>query len=376
LPEFAQQLFTVSAPPVAFKSGPDGDIYYLAWDVTQDNGQLRHIRFVEGNRAPVANASASPQGGLAPLSVQFSRDGSFDADGDDISYAWDFGDGGTSDEADPLHVFQENGVHHSELTITDTKGASSSVAVNVTVGNQAPVATIAPLLPGASISGGETVTFSGSGYDPEAGMLAPSRLRWTALLHHCYVVTLGCHSHPYINKTGSGGTLIAPRQDFLGELIYLELRLTVTDSAGLSDTASVEIGPDSDGDGLLDQGELLVAGTDYLNPDSDDDGCPDGAETGPNPRSGGLRNPTNSWDYFNPTNDGKNRIDDLVAVVHQYLKDDADDTPGRPPYTAGYSADTDRTAVGPNDWNLGPPNGLQRVDDILAIIKQYFHDCS
>ncbi len=41
-----------------------------------------------------------------------------------------------------------------------------------------------------------------------------------------------------------------------------------------------------------------------------------------------------------------------------------------------YNPDTDRTALGPNAWNLGPPNGLQRVDDILAQVKQYFHDCS
>ena len=37
---------------------------------------------------------------------------------------------------------------------------------------------------------------------------------------------------------------------------------------------------------------------------------------------------------------------------------------------------TDRTAItGGNPWNLGPPNGQQRVDDILAAVKQYFHDC-
>jgi hypothetical protein len=33
-------------------------------------------------------------------------------------------------------------------------------------------------------------------------------------------------------------------------------------------------------------------------------------------------------------------------------------------------------AGGPDPWNVGPPNGLQRVDDILNEIHQYFHDCS
>jgi hypothetical protein len=31
---------------------------------------------------------------------------------------------------------------------------------------------------------------------------------------------------------------------------------------------------------------------------------------------------------------------------------------------------------GPNAWNLGAPNGQQRVDDILNIVHQYYNDCS
>ncbi len=79
---------------------------------------------------------------------------------------------------------------------------------------------------------------------------------------------------------------------------------------------------------------------------------------------------------MNPSHDGKSRIDDVLLVVQAYFKDDTDGNPGLPPYTAGYNPDTDRTLLGPNAWNTGPPNGLQRIDDILAQVKQYFHDCS
>jgi hypothetical protein len=41
-----------------------------------------------------------------------------------------------------------------------------------------------------------------------------------------------------------------------------------------------------------------------------------------------------------------------------------------------YTASTDRTSMGPNAWNLGPPDGKQRVDDILGAVHQYFNDCS
>jgi subtilisin family serine protease len=102
--------------------------------------------------------------------------------------------------------------------------------------------------------------------------------------------------------------------------------------------------------------------------DFDHDACPDEKELLDNQAAGGLRDPYNHWDYFNPTHDGLNRVDDILKVVSQYFIDE-----GNPAYTKN----TDRTAViGANPWNLGPPNGQQRVDDILAAVKSYFHDCS
>jgi hypothetical protein len=64
-----------------------------------------------------------------------------------------------------------------------------------------------------------------------------------------------------------------------------------------------------------------------------------------------------------------------MLVVGQYFDDDDDGNPGTPPYEPGYNPQTDRTMVGPDLWDLGPPNGLQRVDDILNSVYQYAHDC-
>ena len=55
-----------------------------------------------------------------------------------------------------------------------------------------------------------------------------------------------------------------------------------------------------------------------------------------------------------------------------------------PPYAPGYNPDTDRTddpaypntGVGAQPWRLLAGNGEQRVDDILLVLKQYYHDCS
>jgi hypothetical protein len=118
------------------------------------------------------------------------------------------------------------------------------------------------------------------------------------------------------------------------------------------------------------------ANYDNRDVDSDGDGCTNAQEVGPDEMDGGLRSPSNPNDYMNPSHDKLNRVDDVLLVVQQYFKDDTDGNPGLPPYTAGYDPDTDRTLVGPDLWDLGPPNGLQRVDDILNALKQYFHDCA
>jgi hypothetical protein len=99
--------------------------------------------------------------------------------------------------------------------------------------------------------------------------------------------------------------------------------------------------------------------------DTDGDGCSDVAEYSLDARIGGQRDPDNPWDYFNPTNDGQNRIDDVLAVINNYR---ADNPPATDPY--------DRTGLEPNEWNLGLPNGQILIDDVLAAIYQYRHDCA
>jgi hypothetical protein len=109
--------------------------------------------------------------------------------------------------------------------------------------------------------------------------------------------------------------------------------------------------------------------------DTDRDGCTNQQEMGPSQIAGGRRSPSNPFDYFNPSHDGKNRIDDVLLAVQAYYKDDNDGSPGQEPYVAGYNPDTDRRLLGPNEWNLGAPNGLQRIDDVLNAVHQYYHDC-
>jgi PKD repeat protein len=81
------------------------------------------------NAPPIAMAAATPSQGSVQLPVSFSSAGSYDPDGTITSYAWSFGDGGTSTDANPAHVYQTAGTY----TATDDDNATASAAVTVTV---------------------------------------------------------------------------------------------------------------------------------------------------------------------------------------------------------------------------------------------------
>jgi hypothetical protein len=78
-----------------------------------------------GAVAPVANATATPASGTAPLFVQFDGSASFDPDGSIVSYSWDFGDGTAGIGATVSHTYAA-GTYTAILTVTDNTGLSSS----------------------------------------------------------------------------------------------------------------------------------------------------------------------------------------------------------------------------------------------------------
>jgi PKD repeat protein len=85
-----------------------------------------------GNQQPVAAASGTPTGGVAPLTVAFSSAGSSDPDGDPLSYVWVFGDGtpnGTT--ANPSHVYASAGNYTAVLTVSDGRGGSAQASVAI-----------------------------------------------------------------------------------------------------------------------------------------------------------------------------------------------------------------------------------------------------
>ncbi|MCA0453051.1 MAG: PKD domain-containing protein [Chloroflexi bacterium] len=88
--------------------------------------------------APVASFTADPTAGDAPLTVNFTSTST----GDGLTYAWDFGDGTTSADANPSHEYAQAGQYNVTLTVTNAGGSNTSAPQTITV-NAAPVAPVA-----------------------------------------------------------------------------------------------------------------------------------------------------------------------------------------------------------------------------------------
>lgn len=171
-----------------------------------------------GNQAPMAIADASPASGGAPLVVTFSGGNSTDDNGI-ASYLWDFANGSTSNEVNPVHTFNTVGSYEVSLTVTDGSGLTSTDTVTITVNeesNAAPVA-VASATP-TSGTAPLTVNFTGSGSTDDQAVTS------------------------YVWNYGNGEASSAPNPEytFQNPGVY-NVILTVRDENGLEDSAAVAI---------------------------------------------------------------------------------------------------------------------------------------
>lgn len=89
------------------------------------------------NTPPVADAGG-PYSGTINTDINFIGSNSFDSDGQITTYSWNFGDGSSSSQANPTHMYSSVGNYTATLTVTDNQGASSSSSTNVTVEDNGP----------------------------------------------------------------------------------------------------------------------------------------------------------------------------------------------------------------------------------------------
>jgi len=121
------------------------------------------------NMAPSVTIDANVTSGDAPLSVNFTANAT-DPDGYVANYTWNFGDGNTSYQQNPVHVFTEPNTYNVTLTVKDNNGSAAIcsmwiTAIEVGPENELPTVTITHPLNGTTISG--TITIQGTASDSD-----------------------------------------------------------------------------------------------------------------------------------------------------------------------------------------------------------------
>jgi cytochrome c len=122
--------------------GPKGDIYALEygtnWFSQNMDARLIHITYSSANRVPVAEITIDKTIGKLPFTANFKGEMSKDFDGDELQYEWVFGDGESSNEKNPTHVFNKAGEYKVKLSVTDPSGETASTETLVIAGNELP----------------------------------------------------------------------------------------------------------------------------------------------------------------------------------------------------------------------------------------------
>ena len=238
-PATRQTFVAGAAGPVQLQIGPGGDLFYV--DL---GGTIRRVKFASGNQAPDAVIQATPLSGPLPLDVTFDGSASSDPDaGDTLTYSWDLNGDGIFDDAltaQTSYRYSQTKLYNVQLRVTDNHGAPHTTSVLISAGNSPPTAYIDSPVTGTQWQVGQSIVFSGHATDPELGTLPSSALSWEIILHHC---PSNCHTHPLQTFSGvTSSSFPAPDHEYSS---YLEIKLTVTDAWGLTDTKSLLLYPNT-----------------------------------------------------------------------------------------------------------------------------------
>lgn len=142
---------TEARPSHTFTVASSYSVVVTVRDVDGDVATDTVVVGVSDDSLPLANASASPTFGVAPLTVSFFGL----ASGGDapITYEWSFGDGAPSSTAqNPTHEFIAGGTYTAILVVRDADGDSSSDAVTIEVSDDGTPVTYVSATPTSGLT--------------------------------------------------------------------------------------------------------------------------------------------------------------------------------------------------------------------------------
>lgn len=188
--------------------------YTVKLTATNVNGSntLTRSQYISVYESPTADFSADKTSGCFPLSVQFTDASTPGTGNNNISWLWDFGNGSTSTQQNPLATYTAAGLYNVTLKVTNDKGCTKTKSftnyISVTTGVKAIFTNSQP----SAVSAPATVSFTNSS------------------------TGLGVLSYVWDFGDGSTSAMANPVHTYLSNGSFTAT-LVVNSTAGCSDTA-------------------------------------------------------------------------------------------------------------------------------------------
>ncbi len=180
------------------------EAFYACVDVNYDANTTPP----DGNKPPVANANGAYLANLGD-SITFSSNGSSDPDGNIVSYQWQFGDGNSSTQENPLHTYSATGTYAVKLTVTDNENKSSfsNTTAKISDSNNPGSCTEPNYVAGTQYNNGDLVQNVNTKFSCKVGGWCSSAAAWA------YEPGVGMHWELAWTQVGTcspGNTNLAP----------------------------------------------------------------------------------------------------------------------------------------------------------------------
>lgn len=206
--------------PQVVRAYPAPGVYTAQLTATDDSNAINAVDqdaiAIRINHAPSAEGGSNVV--VGENTITFDASGSADADGDPLTYVWDFGDGSPPRTGMRVaHTYAEGGIYPVVLTVDDGTGlsnASDRASLTVTI-NRPPTADAGG---NKAACAGDVVVFDGSAsVDPDGGLL---RYHWDF-------------------GDGTSAELVNPTKTYDLGALY-PVTLTVRDESGLANDSHTD----------------------------------------------------------------------------------------------------------------------------------------
>jgi PKD repeat protein len=228
---------------IDMRYNPNDECYYM---IKMFPSEISKLCFT-GNLSPVVQVQAVPPYGPSPLQVFFDTNGTYDPEGDPLTFNWNFGDGNFSDEISPTHTYVAPDINpftlEAILTVSDTAGNSVVRTMLISLNNSPPQVDITSIENNALYAMHTSVMYSLEADVIDAEHSAQQlSYSWDSYLHH------NAHFHA-VSSSNQATSQFVLYPVGCGDIdsYYYRIALTVTDPEGLAGYDEVNLLPDCEG---------------------------------------------------------------------------------------------------------------------------------